>query len=64
MVVSVVVVVGVVLGGFVDYWIGFKLVIVGLLVVIIVVVFMLLMLLGLMVFWVCGLLLCVFIGLV
>lgn len=59
---SVVAAVGAVLGGFVDHRIGSKPVIVGSLVAIITAALTLVMLSGSLAFWVCGLLLCLFIG--
>ncbi len=59
---SVVAAVGAVLGGFVDHRIGPKPVIVGSLVAIIAMALTLLVLSGSVAFWVCGLLLCLFIG--
>ncbi len=59
---SVVAAVGAVLGGFVDHRIGSKPVIVGSLVAIVVLALTLLVLSGSTAFWVCGLLLCMFIG--
>jgi UMF1 family MFS transporter len=59
---SVVAAVGAVLGGFVDHRIGSKPVIVGSLLAIIAAALVLLTLSGPLAFWVCGLLLCLFIG--
>jgi MFS transporter, UMF1 family len=59
---SIVAAVGAVLGGFVDHRIGSKPVIVGSLVAIVALALTLLMLSGSMAFWICGLLLCMFIG--
>ncbi|MFZ1175419.1 MAG: MFS transporter [Mycobacterium sp.] len=59
---SVVAAVGAVLGGFVDHRIGSKPVIVGSLVAILVLALTLMVLSGSVAFWVCGLLLCLFIG--
>jgi MFS transporter, UMF1 family len=59
---SVVAAVGAVLGGFVDHRIGSKPVIVGSLVAIITAALTLMTLSGSLAFWVCGLLLCLFIG--
>jgi UMF1 family MFS transporter len=59
---SVVAAVGAVLGGFVDHRVGSKPVIVGSLAAIIVAALALLTLSGPVAFWVCGLLLCLFIG--
>ena len=59
---SVVAAVGAVLGGFVDHRIGSKPVIVGSLVAIVVLTLTLMVLSGSLAFWVCGLLLCLFIG--
>jgi MFS transporter, UMF1 family len=59
---SVVAAVGAVLGGFVDHRIGPKPVIVGSLVAIIATALTLMVLSGSVAFWVCGLLLCLFIG--
>lgn len=59
---SVVAAVGAVLGGFVDHHVGSKPVIVGSLVAIVAVALALMVLSGPVAFWVCGLLLCVFIG--
>jgi MFS transporter, UMF1 family len=59
---SVVAAVGAVLGGFVDHRIGSKPVIVGSLVAIITAAVTLMTLSGSLAFWVCGLLLCLFIG--
>ncbi|RFD25040.1 MFS transporter [Mycobacterium uberis] len=59
---SVVAAVGAVLGGFVDHRIGSKRVIVGSLIAIIVTALILMMLSGPLVFWICGLVLCLFIG--
>jgi MFS transporter, UMF1 family len=59
---SVVAAVGAVLGGLVDHRIGSKPVIVGSLIVIIIAELTLMTLSGSLAFWVCGLLLCLFIG--
>ncbi len=59
---SVVAAVGAVLGGFVDHRIGSKPVIVGSLLAIVALALTLLVLSGPVAFWVCGLLLCMFIG--
>jgi MFS transporter, UMF1 family len=59
---SVVAAVGAVLGGFVDHRIGSKPVIVGSLLAIVVMALTLMVLSGSVAFWVCGLLLCMFIG--
>ena len=59
---SVVAAVGAVLGGFVDHRIGSKPVIVGSLLAIVTVVLTMLVLSGPVAFWICGLLLCMFIG--
>jgi UMF1 family MFS transporter len=59
---SVVAAVGAVLGGFVDHRVGSKPVIVGSLIAIITAALTLLVLSGSVAFWVCGLLLCMFIG--
>jgi MFS transporter, UMF1 family len=59
---SVVAAVGAVLGGFVDHRIGSKPVIVGSLLAIVVMALTLIVLSGSVAFWVCGLLLCMFIG--
>jgi MFS transporter, UMF1 family len=59
---SVVAAVGAVLGGFVDHRVGSKPVIVGSLIAIITATLTLLALSGSVAFWVCGLLLCMFIG--
>jgi UMF1 family MFS transporter len=59
---SVVAAVGAVLGGFVDHRIGSKPVIVGSLVAIVTAALTLMTLSGSLAFWVCGLLLCLFIG--
>ena len=59
---SVVAAVGAVLGGFVDHRIGSKPVIVGSLIAIVALALALMALSGPMTFWVCGLLLCMFIG--
>ncbi|MEB3980983.1 MFS transporter [Mycobacterium sp. 663a-19] len=59
---SVVAAVGAVLGGFVDHRIGSKPVIVGSLVAIVAMALTLMVLSGPVAFWVCGLLLCMFIG--
>jgi MFS transporter, UMF1 family len=59
---SVVAAVGAVLGGFVDHRIGSKPVIVGSLLAIVIVALTLMVLSGSVAFWVCGLLLCMFIG--
>ena len=59
---SMVAAVGAVLGGFVDHRIGSKPVIVGSLVAIVVLALTLMVLSGSVAFWVCGLLLCMFIG--
>ena len=59
---SVVAAVGAVLGGFVDHRIGSKPVIVGSLIVIVTAALTLMALSGSLAFWVCGLLLCLFIG--
>jgi MFS transporter, UMF1 family len=59
---SVVAAVGAVLGGFVDHRIGSKPVIVGSLVAIVGMALTLMVLSGSVAFWVCGLLLCMFIG--
>ncbi|OBG75558.1 MULTISPECIES: MFS transporter [unclassified Mycobacterium] len=59
---SVVAAVGAVVGGFVDHRIGSKPVIVGSLVAIVVLALTLMVLSGSLAFWVCGLLLCMFIG--
>jgi UMF1 family MFS transporter len=59
---SVVAAVGAVLGGFVDHLIGSKPVIVGSLVAIVAMALTLMVLSGSVAFWVCGLLLCMFIG--
>ncbi len=59
---SLVAAVGAVLGGFVDHRIGSKRVIVGSLVAIIVTALTLMTLSGPLAFWVCGLVLCLFIG--
>jgi UMF1 family MFS transporter len=59
---SVVAAVGAVLGGFVDHRIGSKPVIVGSLVAIVAMALTLMVLSGSVAFWVCGLLLCMFIG--
>jgi MFS transporter, UMF1 family len=59
---SVVAAVGAVLGGFVDHRIGSKPVIVGSLLVIVALASIMLVLSGPVAFWICGLLLCMFIG--
>ncbi|MBV8787371.1 MAG: MFS transporter [Mycobacterium sp.] len=59
---SVVAAVGAVVGGFVDHRIGSKPVIVGSLVAIVALALTLMVLSGSVAFWVCGLLLCMFIG--
>ncbi|MGD1170765.1 MFS transporter [Mycobacterium seoulense] len=59
---SVVAAVGAVLGGFVDHRIGSKPVIVGSLAAIVVLGLTLMLLSGSVAFWICGLLLCMFIG--
>ncbi|OBI00405.1 MFS transporter [Mycobacterium sp. E2733] len=59
---SVVAAVGAVLGGFVDHRIGSKPVIVGSLAAIVVLGITLMLLSGSVAFWICGLLLCMFIG--
>ncbi len=59
---SVVAAVGAVLGGFVDHRVGSKPVIVGSLIAILVTALTLMVLSGPTAFWVCGLLLCLFIG--
>jgi MFS transporter, UMF1 family len=59
---SVVAAVGAVVGGFVDHRIGSKPVIIGSLVAIIAVALTLMVMSGSVAFWVCGLLLCMFIG--
>jgi UMF1 family MFS transporter len=59
---SVVAAVGAVLGGFVDHRIGSKPVIVGSLIVIVALASTMLVLSGPVAFWICGLLLCMFIG--
>jgi UMF1 family MFS transporter len=59
---SVVAAVGAVLGGFVDHRIGSKPVIVGSLLAIVIMALTLMVLSGSVAFWVCGLLLCMFIG--
>ncbi len=59
---SVVAAVGAVLGGFVDHWVGSKPVIVGSLLAIVTLVLTMLVLSGPVAFWICGLLLCMFIG--
>ncbi|MCI4537358.1 MFS transporter, partial [Escherichia coli] len=59
---SVVAAVGAVLGGFVDHRIGAKPVIVGSLAAIVVLGLTLMLLSGSVAFWICGLLLCMFIG--
>jgi UMF1 family MFS transporter len=59
---SVVAAVGAVLGGFVDHRVGSQPVIVGSLIAIITAALTLLVLSGSVAFWVCGLLLCMFIG--
>lgn len=59
---SVVAAVGAVLGGFVDHRVGSKPVIVASLVAIVILALTLMLLSGSVAFWVCGLLLCMFIG--